>query len=80
MNCGKLRRGIQEHVALFVGGSGTNAYDPVIRAIGAMRINDMQDFPRRTPNLAGTAEGIGGIGGILITSQPLPSLLFIRKV
>jgi methanogenic corrinoid protein MtbC1 len=40
----KLRRGIQEHVALFVGGSGASAYDPVIRAIGAVKINDMPTF------------------------------------
>ena len=40
----KLRRGIQEHVALFVGGAGAIAYDPVINAIGAMRINDMPTF------------------------------------
>ena len=40
----KLRRGIQEDVALFVGGSGASAYDPVIRAIGAVRINDMSTF------------------------------------
>ena len=40
----KLRRGIQEGVALFVGGSGASAYDPVISAIGALRINDMLTF------------------------------------
>ena len=40
----KLRRGIQEHVALFVGGAGANAYDPVINAIDAMRINDIPTF------------------------------------
>ena len=40
----KLRRGIQEHVALFVGGSGASAYDPIISAIGAVRINDMPTF------------------------------------
>ena len=40
----KLRRGIQEGVALFVGGSGASAYDPVISAIGAVRINDMSTF------------------------------------
>ena len=40
----KLRRGIQEHVTLFVGGSGASAYDPVIRAIGAVGINDMPAF------------------------------------
>lgn len=40
----KLRRGVQEDVALFVGGSGASAYDPVIRAIGAVRINDMPTF------------------------------------
>lgn len=40
----KLRRGVQEHVALFVGGAGANAYDPVINAIGAVRINDMPTF------------------------------------
>ena len=40
----KLRRGIQEHVALFVGGSGASAYDPVINAIGGVRINDLPTF------------------------------------
>ena len=40
----KLRRGIQEHVALFVGGGGASAYDPVISAIGAVKINDMPTF------------------------------------
>ena len=40
----KLRRGIQEHVALFVGGSGASGYDPVINAIGAVRINDIPTF------------------------------------
>ncbi len=40
----KLRRGIQEHVALFVGGSGASAYSPVISSIGAVRINDMPTF------------------------------------
>ena len=40
----KLRRGIQEHVPLFVGGAGALAYDRAIRAIGAVRINDMPTF------------------------------------
>ncbi len=40
----KIRRGIQEHVALLVGGAGAIAYDRVIRSIGAVRINDMQTF------------------------------------
>ena len=40
----KLRRGIQEHVALFVGGAGAIAYDRVISTIGAVRINDMSIF------------------------------------
>lgn len=40
----KLRRGLQEHVALFIGGAGAIAYDPVINAIGAVRVNDMQTF------------------------------------
>ena len=40
----KLRRGIQEDVPLFVGGSGARAYSPVISAIGAVRINDMPTF------------------------------------
>ena len=40
----KLRRGIQEDVALFVGGSGASAYESVIRAIGAVRIDDMPTF------------------------------------
>ena len=41
---GKLRRGIQEDVALFVGGAGAIAYDSVINAIGAVRTNDMPTF------------------------------------
>ena len=40
----KLRRGIQEHVPLFVGGAGALAYDRAIRAIGGVRINDMPTF------------------------------------
>ena len=40
----KLRRGIPEHVALFVGGAGAIAYDSVINAIGAVRIKDMPTF------------------------------------
>ncbi len=40
----KLRRGIQEHVPLFVGGAGALAYDRAIRAIGAVRINDLPTF------------------------------------
>ena len=40
----KLRRGIQGQVALFIGGAGANAYDPVINAIGALRIDDMPTF------------------------------------
>ena len=40
----KIRRGIQEHIPLFVGGAGAIAYDRVISAIGAARINDMQIF------------------------------------
>lgn len=40
----KLRRGLQEDVAVFIGGSGAAAYDTVIRAIGAVRVNDMPTF------------------------------------
>lgn len=40
----KIRRGIQEDVAVFVGGAGAVAYDSVINAIGAVRINDMPTF------------------------------------
>lgn len=40
----KLRRGLQEHVTLFVGGSGAIAYSPIIRSIGAVRINDIPTF------------------------------------
>ena len=40
----KIRRGIQEHVALFVGGVGAIAYDRVINSIGAVRISDMPTF------------------------------------
>ena len=40
----KLRRGLQEHIPLFVGGAGAAAYDRVISAVGAVRVNDMQAF------------------------------------
>ena len=40
----KLRRGIQDHVTLFVGGAGAIAYDRTIRSIGGVRINDMSTF------------------------------------
>ena len=40
----KLRRGIPEHVVLFVGGSGAITYSRVISSIGAVRINDMPTF------------------------------------
>ena len=40
----KLRRGIQDHIALFVGGAGANAYDAVINSIGAVRVNNMLTF------------------------------------
>ena len=40
----KIRRGIQEDVALFVGGAGSIAYDSIINATGAVRINDMPTF------------------------------------
>ena len=40
----KLRRGIQEHVALFIGGAGAIAYSSIISSIGAVRINDMLTF------------------------------------
>ena len=40
----KLRRGIQDHIALFVGGVGANAYDAVINSIGAVRVNNMLTF------------------------------------
>ena len=40
----KLQRRLQEHVTLFVGGSGAIAYSPIIRAIGAVRINDIPTF------------------------------------
>ena len=40
----KLRRGIQEHVALFVGGAGATAYGRVMSSIGAVRIDDMSTF------------------------------------
>lgn len=43
---GKLRRGLQENVAVFIGGSGAVAYDPVINSIGAVRIDDMPTFRR----------------------------------
>ena len=40
----KLRRGIQEHVVLFIGGAGAIAYSSIISSIGAVRINDMLTF------------------------------------
>ena len=60
----KLRRGIQEHVALFVGGAGAIAYDSTIRSIGAVRINDMPTFrtelavlrTQQNESLEGTSE------------------------
>ena len=47
----KIRRGIQKDVALFVGGAGAIAYEPVISAIGAVRINDMPTFCTELENL-----------------------------
>ncbi len=41
---GKLRRGLREDVAVFIGGSGAVAYDAVIDSIGAMRVDDMPTF------------------------------------
>lgn len=49
----KLRRGIQEPVALFVGGAGAGAYDLVINAIGALRIDDMPTFRTELETLRG---------------------------
>ena len=40
----KLRRGLQEHVPLFVGGAGAVAYSSVISSIGAVRIKDLPTF------------------------------------
>ena len=40
----KLRSGIQEDVALFIGGAGAITYDPVINDLGAVRINDISTF------------------------------------
>ena len=40
----KLRRGLREDVAVFIGGSGAIAYDAVINAIGAVRVDDMPTF------------------------------------
>ena len=40
----KLRRGLQEDVAVFIGGSGAVAYDAVIGSIGAVRVDDMPTF------------------------------------
>lgn len=40
----KLRRGLSENVAVFIGGSGAIAYDAVIRATGAVRVDDMPTF------------------------------------
>ena len=40
----KLRRGLQEHVALFVGGAGAVAYSSVISSIGAVRIEGLPNF------------------------------------
>ncbi len=40
----KLRRGLREDVAVFIGGSGAVAYDSVIKAIGAVRVDDILAF------------------------------------
>ena len=42
----KLRRGLAEDVAVFIGGSGAVAYDSVINSIGAVRVDDMPTFRR----------------------------------
>ncbi len=47
----KIRRGIQKDVVLFVGGAGAIAYESVISAIGAVRINDMPTFCTELENL-----------------------------
>lgn len=53
----KLRRGLQEHVTLFVGGNGAIAYDPVLSAIGAVRINDMTTFHAELETLRAQQNG-----------------------
>ena len=53
----KLRRGIHEHVALFVGGAGANAYDPVINSIGAVKISDMPTFRAELETLRAPQNG-----------------------
>ncbi len=40
----KLRHGIQEHVKIFAGGAGANAYTPNLRSINAVIMNDLQTF------------------------------------
>lgn len=39
-----LRRGLQDHVAMFVGGAGASAYRPALTAIGAVIVEDMATF------------------------------------
>lgn len=47
----KLRRGLHEDVALFIGGTGAIAYDPIIEAIGAVRVNDLSTFRTKLNDL-----------------------------
>lgn len=49
----KLRRGLEEDVPVFIGGSGAVAYDSVINSMGAVRINDMPTFRRELEALRG---------------------------
>ena len=43
---GKLRRGLEEDVAVFIDGSGAVAYASVIDSMGAVRVDDMPTFRR----------------------------------
>ena len=66
----KLRRGLEKDVALFIGGSGAIAYDPVIKSIGAVRVNDMPTFCaelavlRPQQNGSGTNVSRHAVGGV----------------
>jgi len=59
----KLRRGLQKHIPLFVGGAGAVAYDRVISAIGAVRVNDMQTFRAELQALRVQQKGLEASAG-----------------
>ena len=59
----KLRRGLQEHVSLFVGGAGAVPYDHVVSAIGGVRVNDMQTFRFELQTLRAQQKAFGEASG-----------------